>query len=149
MIRLQMLGIRPTVSTVTDILNEVLALEQCSLCARLMESTVFVSTAALEELSIVKRMAQTDAQHTASLVDAILQRGGSPGPRVGDIRSADLHFQDLHYVLPRLVEDRKRLVQKCTLAAQRIAADADASGLIASIAAHHQEELDTLGVLSG
>ena len=119
-------------------------LEQRSLCARLVESTLFVSQLAMEELAVVQRMADAAQRHAERLAQAILARGGVPGPRSQDVRSGDLHFQDLRNLLPRLAEDRRLLIKKCTLAQERIDGDVDASALIGRIAENHRLELETL-----
>jgi hypothetical protein len=129
---------------IVDILNEVLALEQCSLATRLMESTVFVSRPSVDDWNTVRRMARASEEHGAWLADAILQLGGVPGPRVSDVTSADLHFQELHHVLPRLIADREALVHKLMLAAQRVSAEPRAAEPVQRILRRHQEELASL-----
>ena len=126
------------------ILNELLALERRSLPVRLLESTVFVSRLAVEDLVMVKKMARAGEQDAAWLADAILQRGGAPSPRVADAQSADLHFQELHQLLPRLVTDRQALIRKYELAAGRLGANPDAAAVISRILDHHRRELTLL-----
>jgi hypothetical protein len=126
------------------ILNELLACEQCSLVVRLLESTVFVPQTSLDDLGIVKRMARAGEEHAAWLSDAILKCGSVPGPRIGDARSADLHFQELRRLRPRLTADRKDLVRKYELAAGRIVAQSDAAEVVSRILERHREELTSL-----
>lgn len=133
----------------TNILNELMRHEQRSLCARLLESTPFVSQLAMEELALVQRMAATARRHAEWVAEAILTRGGVPGPRCEDVRSGDLHFQDLRNLLPRLAEDRRLLIKKCTLAQERIRGDVDANALIGRIAENHRRELETLPIPEG
>ena len=120
------------------VLNELLASEQSSLALRLLESTVFVSQLSVEDLSTVKRMARASEEHGAKLADLIIQLGGVPGLRVGDTRSADLHYQELHRALPRLVSDREALVKKYERAAEFVAADPRAARLVAELLGGHR-----------
>jgi len=126
------------------VLNELLALEQRNLAGRLLESTVFVSRLCVKDLNLVKRMAQASAEHGAWLAEAIIGLDGVPGPRHGDVHTADLHYLDLRHVLPRLITDHQNLIQKYTLAAARIASESKANSVASRILRHHQEELDSL-----
>lgn len=127
-----------------DILSELLSLEERSLCRRLMESTMFVSRLAVKELSAVRNMVRASEQHAGRLAAAILDGGGTPAPRIGDVDSGDLHFQDIRSLLPRLVQAREALVRKYTLAAERVGDDADLQALLSNIAEQHREEVSTL-----
>jgi len=129
---------------IVDILNALLAREQCSLVGRLLESTVFVPQTSLDDLGIVRRMARAGEEHALWLSDAILACGGIPGPRIGDARSADLHFQDLRHLRPRLAADRKDLVRKYEIAAGRVDAEADAAEVVSRILDRHREEVASL-----
>ncbi|MGB2984245.1 MAG: hypothetical protein WBE26_00030 [Phycisphaerae bacterium] len=130
--------------TIVDILNELLALEQGSLASHLPEMTVFVSRLSVEGLNTVQRMARASEEHGALLAGAILQLNGVPGPRIADAQWADLHYQELHHVLPRLVVDREALIRKYTLAAAQADSEPRAAELISRILEHHQEELASL-----
>ncbi len=129
---------------IVDILNELLACEQCSLVVRLLESTVFVPQTSLDDLGIVQRMARAGEEHAAWLSGAILAYGSVPGPRIGDARSADLHFQELRRLRPRLTADRKDLVRKYELAAGRVDAQSDAAEVVSRILERHRQELTSL-----
>ncbi len=130
--------------TLTNILNELLAAEQCSLTQRLVESTVFVSELSVDEATVLAQMAKASEEHGAWLAGAIGEFGGVPGLGVHDPASADLHFQDLHRALPRLVVDRESLIHKYTLASDRVGGEPRAVQLVARIMERHREELATL-----
>ncbi len=130
--------------TLTNILNELLAAEQCSLTQRLVESTVFVSELSVEGAAALEQMATASGEHGAWLAGAIGEFGGIVGIPVHDLASADLHFQDLHRALPRLVGDRESLIQKYTLASERVGSEPRAAQLVARIMERHREELATL-----
>lgn len=122
---------------VHDILNELLVEEQCSLAIRLVESNVFVTRVATDELDTVKRMAGACKKHSEWLTDLILALGGLPGPRGTRTTSADLHFQDIRHVLPRLVDDCESLVSLYTRASRHVADEPLAAELVARIRARH------------
>ena len=77
---------------IIDVLNELLAAERSAPSYRLIESIVFVSRAASEDIFVVRRMAEQSQQHAGWLTEVILQLGGSPGLRIADMTSAGLHF---------------------------------------------------------
>lgn len=134
---------------VVDILNELLAVEQHSFPLRLFESTMFVSRLAVEDLRAVENMAQSSRQHGAWLSTLILELEGVPGPRIADPASADLHFQELHHVLPRLVREQESLIQKYALAGERLGAEAKAPNCVERILVRHREALSVLHHLCG
>jgi len=133
---------------VHDILNELLVEEQRCLAVRLVESTVFVNQAAMDELGNVQRMARASRKHGAWLADLILSLGGVPGLRGIKASSADLHYQDLRHVLPRLVEDCESLVRLYTRALQHVDDEPLAVELVTRIRSRHQEALDSLKQLA-
>ena len=135
--------------TIVGILNELLTLEQRNLVTRLLESTVFVSRLSVEDLNTVRRMARAGEEHGAWLADAVLQLGGVPGPRGIDPTSADLHYQELHHVLPRIVADREVIIRKYTMAARRLDDEPQAAQLVARILERHRDELTSLQQLGG
>jgi hypothetical protein len=130
------------------ILNELLGLEQRSLAPRLLESTVSVSSLAAPALGLVQRMTTTTREHRAALAKLILELGGTPGPRGYGIATADLHFQDLQHVLPRLVANEEALVRNFTPAAQRLAGEPRAMAVVTRILQRHQQDLQALRELS-
>jgi len=126
------------------ILNELLVSEQRSLASRLFDSTLFVSRLSLPAQAIFRRMAEAARDHGAALTELIRDLGGMPDPRSSDASTADLHFLELHYVLPRLAADQERLVRKYVLAAQRVPRESRGVGLITRILERHQEDLKRL-----
>ena len=127
-----------------DILNELLAFEQRNMVPRVLESTVFISRLSVEALNVVQEMARASAENGAWLADAIRELGGAVGPRMTDTASADLHYQELRHVLPRLVADREALLHRYELAAHRVGAEPRAVEAVQRILRRHQEELARL-----
>jgi hypothetical protein len=137
------------VRLIIDVLNELLTVEQRRLSIRLMEAKIFVSQLAIDDLRIVQRLADQSTEHCAWLVGAITKLGGVPGIRVADVTSADLHYQELRRVLPRMVSDHKALIEKYRIAAERVAADSEAAEVVGRILRRHQEDLEVLTEVSG
>ncbi|MHC4697452.1 MAG: hypothetical protein ACYTFA_11980 [Planctomycetota bacterium] len=125
---------------VVDILRELLVAEQGSLAPRLLESTVFVSDLAVDDLNAIKDMARAGEEHSAWLTELILSLGGAPVLREGDMTTADLHYQAVQCVLPRLVQDRESLVEHYTRVSDRVSEEPRATDLVARILSRHQEE---------
>jgi hypothetical protein len=131
-------------SPALDILNELLALERTNFGRRLLESTVFVSSLSVDDQLLVERIARAGDENAAKLTELVLRMGGVPGPRVTDPSVADLHYQELAHVLPRLISDREVLVRKCSLAAQKLVGEPTALAAVQRILARHREELAAL-----
>ncbi len=127
-----------------DILNELLGLEQRSLAPRLTESTAFVDSASAGDLANVKRIAHASKEHSGWLANMIISLGGVPGFRFGDLSTADMHYLDLRYTLPRFIVDRESLIKKYELAARRIDDEPRVSALIQRILQRHRQELTLL-----
>jgi hypothetical protein len=123
------------------VLNELLAAEQQNLAPRLFESTLFVSRLDVEAYDVVRTMAQTCREHCSALTELILDLGGQPAPRTGDVTTADLHFLELHYVLPRLIADQRLLEHKYSVAAPRVAAEPGAAALVSRVLDRHRRDL--------
>ncbi len=126
------------------ILNELLASEQRNLVPRLLESTLFISRLSVEALDLVQQMARASEEHASRLADAIRELGGVVGPRMTNAASADLHYQELRHVLPRIIADREALVHKYTLAAPRVGTHQRVAEMVQHILRCHQEELARL-----
>lgn len=134
---------------VIAVLNELLAAEQQNIAPRLFESTLFVSRLDVEAYDMACAMAQACREHCAALTELILDLGGQPAPRPADTSTADLHFLELHYVLPRLIADQQALERKYAFAAPRVAAEPRAAVLIGRILERHRRDLaqiQSLGV---
>ena len=130
--------------SIISILNELLTLEQAAPAPRLFESTVFVSQCSVEGWQIAKRIAKESQQHCASLADLIQDLGGTPGLRAQDVMTADLHFQELHSAIPRLIDEYESLISKYKIAVQHVASHTSATSLVNLILQHHQQQFSEL-----
>ncbi len=124
---------------IIDVLNELLAAERSAPALRLIESIVFVSRGAADDVVVVRRMAEQSQQHAGWLTEVILQLGGSPGLRVADMTSAGLHFQELRSAMPYLLVQSEELVRKYNAASARVSSEPQAADLVGKILARHEE----------
>ncbi len=129
---------------VLDVLNELLTVEQRRLAIRLVESTLFVSEDAIAESRLLVRMVDQSGQHCGRLVDVMLQLGGVPGPRTGDLDTAHLHYQQLDHLWPHLVADHEKLVATYRRAAERVVCEPQAAEVVGGILAKYQADFDSL-----
>ena len=134
---------------VCAILNELLAGEQQATASRILESTVYVSQLAVAELPVAQRIARQTHSNSEELAELILDLGGVPEPSVPDVATAHLHFQDLHRLLPLLIDDHERLIRKYEIAPDRVASEPRIQELVTRILQRHQEELRELRQLLG
>ncbi len=132
---------------VIETLNELLGYESNSLLPRLADSTIFVSWATADEAEHISNIIDEDIEHQAWLVEAIRDLGGEPASASPDVRSAELHFLDLGYVLPRVLADRERLLRAYESAAARIGSNAHAAAVIAKITQRHRRHIETIANL--
>ncbi len=132
-----------------DIVQELLAAEQASIALRLAESTVFVSPVSAPDSAALGRIADEINEHSAWLADLLTRAGRSPGPRFSDLSTADLHFQEISFALPRLIADLTRLAQLCERAATGVATDQTVAPVVARMTQRHRKHLETLEALSG
>lgn len=124
---------------IIDVLNELLAAERSAPAHRLIESTVFVSRAAAEDIFVVRKMAEQSQQHAAWLTEVVLRLGGSPGLRIGDLSSAGLHFQELRSAMPYLLSESDELVRKYKAASARVLSESQAVDVVGKILSRNEE----------
>ena len=131
-----------------DIVQELLAAEQASIALRLAESTLFVAPPSAAEASALGRIAGEINEHSAWLVDVLARAGRSPGPRIRNLSTADLHFQEISFALPRLTADLTRLAHLCERAATEVASDQAVTAVVARMTERHRKHVETLEALS-
>jgi len=127
-----------------DILNTLLIAEQASAVERMLESTVFVSWASADEYPIVQRISRESKEHCAWLVELIESYHGYVRPRVGDVRSADMHFQELDYLLPRVVDHERATLKEYEAAAAKLSSEPAAMTVLNRIIARRRTQLEML-----
>jgi bacterioferritin (cytochrome b1) len=129
---------------VIGLLNDLLELESCSLVARLGEAYPFMGRSAAEHGAVFQQMVEQEADHQRRLVGAIEALDGVPRPARGDTLSAGLHYLNLEYLLPQIVEEKQRLIAAYRRSADEIPTDGPAAAVVADILARHQAHLERL-----
>ena len=133
---------------VVAVLNALLAAEQQSIAPRLFESTVFVSDASTGAARLAERLVAQSNSTQSALAERIIDLGGEPRLRSGNSMSADLHYLEVHAVLPRVIADYRRLIETYREAGERIGNDSGGSALVARLTTAHEEELHSLEELA-
>jgi hypothetical protein len=126
------------------VLRELLRLEQCNVAVRLVESTVFISRASTQLQRAITAFASASVKYCESLTELIRELGGEPGPRGGNLSSADFHFMELSIALPRLLSGHESLVRYYRSGAAKLSDLPDISAVVSHIADEHQQELATI-----
>lgn len=126
------------------ILNELLGREQRSIAPRLFESTIFLTEASLPGFDWARRAARDQADNVAALSELIVELSGEPAPKQGNLATADLHFQELPALVPRLLHDLDGLVKVFRVALGRLAGEPKAATLVSRILAVHEAECASL-----
>jgi hypothetical protein len=126
------------------VLNDLLGAEYAAIAPRLFEAGPFISRLSVKDVETAERISRASPAHCEALTGLILELGGVPGPRRVDVTVADLHYQELHFVLGRLVADHERLVERYRRALGRLAGTPRASALVGRLLAQHEAELSGL-----
>ncbi len=126
------------------ILRELLRREQCNVAIRFQESTVFISSLSTELQQAVAAFAAASVNYCESLTEVIRELGGEPGPRSGNLSSADFHFMELSIALPRFVQGHEALVGYYRSGAAKMGELPELSAFVSRIADEHQQELATI-----
>lgn len=129
---------------VASVLNQLLDAEQQSLVLRVAESTPFVSLAEVPAWTQIRNMAKSSQKHRAALSELILDFGGQPAPRRGDLATGNLHYLDLFSVLPRVVEAQESLDALYRRLTPQLASEPRAARLANAILARHESDLQKL-----
>jgi rubrerythrin len=134
--------------TVIEILNELLQHESRSLLPRLKESTVFVTWASAGEYCDVSAMIDDEMEHRAWLAEAISDLGGDPLPGLADIRTTNVHYLGLGYMLPQVLVERRRSLAFYESAAEQLSANERAAAVVARIVARKRRHVERLSELT-
>ena len=94
-----------------DLLNTLLAAEARSMVRRLGESQPFIGQGPIEQTEIVPQLLAEHSAITEAITEEILRLRGCPAPSLPDASSAGLHYLDLQYLLPQVIESEKQTVR--------------------------------------
>ncbi|MCO6435605.1 MAG: ferritin-like domain-containing protein [Phycisphaerae bacterium] len=127
-----------------DILNELLSLEQGCVILRLDEAGTFVDRLSLRQGRILRHFAAESRENVAQLGMLIVALGGTPAPRVVDVRATELHYWGASYALAHVVENQEDLINAYAEAATQLSGEPEAQRVVAEILARHQARLATI-----
>jgi hypothetical protein len=127
--------------TPADVLKALLLGEQASMAGRLLESTLFVPHLGVKASLAVRAVADATVEHCQWLAEAIIETGDSPSPAMPDVRSGDLHFQDVSFILARLADDIQRRFNACAKGAQHLSGAPQAAALVARVMERYSAHL--------
>ncbi len=134
---------------VIRVLNDLLAGEQRSLMPRLTESTPFVSWALADESEVIQQMIREEAEHVGWISEMIVAQGTAPAPGLAAIDSGDIHYVELSFIWPRIIESKRDLLAACEAALGQLTPDQDAAALVAKLRGRHHDHLEKLRQFAG
>ena len=123
--------------------------EQRSMLPRLRESVVFVSWASADDADAVAGMIQQEQEHIAWLVEMMLGLGESPTPCTADVHTTSMHYVELNYMMPRVIQSKRNSIAFYEQNAAAVSTKAEASALVARITERHKSHLAQLNEMTG
>jgi hypothetical protein len=126
-------------------LNRLLAAEQESLIPHLGESYPFVSWASADEALVLEGAVREQLEHIEWMTEAILDARGAPAPRRPSMSLASVHYCDVQSLVPRILEDKRRIIRTYEAAAPAIVtlpAAADVARRCLERHRHHLAQLE-------
>ncbi|MCH8912180.1 MAG: hypothetical protein IIA33_01300 [Planctomycetes bacterium] len=123
--------------------------EQRSMLPRLRESVLFVSRASAGDADAVAGMIEQEREHVAWLVEMILDLGESPTPCTADVHTTSMHYVELNYMMPRVVQSKRKLITFYDQNSAAVSTSAEASALVARITERHKSHLAQLNEMTG
>lgn len=128
-------------------LNELLAAEKRSLLLRLTDTAPFVSSTDAGLADTIRPMIREATERIDRLSETIVALRGTLISTVPDPRTGSVHYVDLRYLLPRIIQDERRVLRVYDAAAERIT-DASARELALSIGECHRRHIKELGEMA-
>lgn len=125
-------------------LEELLRAESRSLAARLGEADPYLGWESGIDPLLFARMIADQRRHQQRLAEVILQLGGVPRAAPPDARMTRLHYVEAAYLLPLLIEDKRRLIELYDQAAARVAGEPAAVEVVGRNRAGHAAHLERL-----
>lgn len=124
-----------------DRLNSLLAAERAGMLSYLPHSTAFTSWGTAYQEQELRRMVRENDEHIAWLIETITTLHGGVGPSARSPRCAELNYQDLRFVLPRVLDDEKKLVATYEAALPMLASEPKAVATASRILQRHREHV--------
>lgn len=130
-----------------EVIRTVLALSSelaSSLLLHVEDIESFVSGNDLAYAASVAEMASEEKQCQKSLAQLLDSLDATPGPPRIQAAIAAMPYTEVHVLIPRLIEDKKRLVARCEQAGAMVAGHSAATECISAVTHRHREHLETL-----
>src|SRR5262245_42663511 len=129
-----------------DTLNSLLEAEQTNIFRFMGEGYPYLSRATVEVRGPLQEMVKTIERRSAQIADQIEALGGVPnfGPFGVDREEQYLAFLSLKFLLPKLVEAKKLLIERYDNAVRSMRGESSAKALVTSLLAEHQAQLKAL-----
>jgi hypothetical protein len=124
-----------------DSLNRLLRAESGSLIHRLAEASPHVSWPAAGDHLIVQEMRSEILDHQQSLATMILDLRGAPSPPGYPIQTGSVHYLELSFLMPLVIDNMRRLISLYETAGVR---SHDAAALVNRILGDHRRHLSQL-----
>jgi hypothetical protein len=134
-----------------DTLNSLLEAEQTNIFRFMGEGYPYLSRATVEVRRPLEEIVKTTDRRCAKLADQIEALGGVPnfGPFGVDREEQYLAFLSLKFLLPKLVQAKKLLIERYENVASSMRADSSAKSLVMSLLEEHRAQLKTLEEAAG
>ncbi len=116
---------------------------------RLRESVVFVSWASADDADAVAGMVEQEREHVAWLVEMMVGLGESPTPCTADVHTTSMHYVELNYMMPRVIQSKRHLLAFYEQNSAAVSVSAEASALVARITERHKSHLAQLNEMTG
>lgn len=125
-------------------LDQLCHAERRSILPRLRESTVFVSWPSADQADAVDEMILQEREHVLWLIDLINALGESPTPCSLDMRTTNINYLELNYLMPRVIQSKQSIVKVYEGSAPQVSEDPKAAALVGRILERHRAHLATL-----
>ncbi len=129
-------------------LNDLLNLEFGGLLGRLDQLHPFVEWADAVAIPVFRRIVADEGLARRRLTEAIEAEGGVPRPPRPDLSSARVHYLDVRYLLPLLIDEQRRRVAAYEAVAGRIPSDRPSAPIVSALLAQHRAHLEQLETLA-
>jgi hypothetical protein len=131
---------------VIDVLNSLLEAEQNSIFRFMGEGSPYLSRATAEVRRPLNEMVETGNRRVIELADLIDRLGGVPMPRSIQTEEQYLAFLTLKFLLPKLVDAKKLMIQRYENALRSLGKSTppDVIALLNSHIAEHRAQLEVL-----
>lgn len=123
---------------VIAVLNALIRAERAGIGPRLVEAGVFVEDRSEKVYALVDLLAQAAAEHAADLSRLVLERGRTPPAHAVDLRLADVHFQEVGHLLPRIAAEEEELLRKYDRALGLLKDDPEAADVVTRLRDRHR-----------